>query len=159
MTRKGTPCAAPVAWDKRLDRPVNGRCRCHGGASTGPRTDAGREAIRESNRRRAVLRDLAELVPEIEAERRDRWADAILALVYGYPNHAGGRGLREAGKAAGVGRQTVHRWRQHPGFVEAERRACARWWTWWTRRQREERRRKLDARLALPLSVAVLPFL
>lgn len=29
------------------------RCRCHGGGSTGPVTEAGREAIRASNRRRA----------------------------------------------------------------------------------------------------------
>ena len=39
-------------WDEELDRPVNGRCRVHGGLSTGPRTEEGLEAIRESNRRR-----------------------------------------------------------------------------------------------------------
>lgn len=45
-TRAGTPCKAPK---------VKGRTRCklHGGFSTGPRTETGREAIRESNRRRA----------------------------------------------------------------------------------------------------------
>lgn len=32
------------------------RCRNHGGKSTGPRTDAGRELIRASNRRRAAER-------------------------------------------------------------------------------------------------------
>jgi hypothetical protein len=30
----------------------NGRCRNHGGLSTGPRTDAGRRAIGEASRRR-----------------------------------------------------------------------------------------------------------
>lgn len=151
-TRKGTPCAAPVAWDDRLDRPVNGRCRYHGGASTGPRTDAGREAIRESNRRRAVLRDLAELVPELEAERRERWADAVLALVYGYPRRKGKNGLRQAGEAAGVSRQTVSRWRQHPGFQEAQRRAGVRWWTWWNRDLRERMARRAAERYGMPLS-------
>lgn len=46
MTRKGTPCRAKSEPGKR-------RCRFHGGLSTGPKTEAGREAIRESNRRRA----------------------------------------------------------------------------------------------------------
>ena len=44
-TRKGTPCQC---------LPVVGRLRCkyHGGMSTGPKTEAGRAAIAESNRRR-----------------------------------------------------------------------------------------------------------
>ncbi|WP_414092957.1 HGGxSTG domain-containing protein, partial [Legionella feeleii] len=41
---------------KNKDKPVNGRCKLHGGKSTGPKTEAGREAIRESNRRRAKER-------------------------------------------------------------------------------------------------------
>lgn len=45
-TRKGTPCQCKPLPGKR-------RCRLHGGKSTGPKTEAGREAIRESNRRRA----------------------------------------------------------------------------------------------------------
>lgn len=32
------------------------RCKLHGGLSTGPKTEEGRERIRESNRRRAALR-------------------------------------------------------------------------------------------------------
>lgn len=49
LTRKGKPCQC---------KPEEGRDRCklHGGKSTGPRTEAGREAIRESNRRRAQRR-------------------------------------------------------------------------------------------------------
>jgi len=35
-TRAGTAC-------RRLDLHSNGRCKLHGGLSTGPRTDAGRE--------------------------------------------------------------------------------------------------------------------
>ena len=45
-TRKGTPCQAPCTLDGL-------RCRMHGGLSTGPKTEEGRERIRESNRRRA----------------------------------------------------------------------------------------------------------
>ena len=40
--RDGHQCRAPVVWDKENNRPVNGRCRMHGGLSTGPRTVAGR---------------------------------------------------------------------------------------------------------------------
>lgn len=40
-TRKGTPCQAPALWDKEHNRPRNGRCRLHGGLSTGPRTTDG----------------------------------------------------------------------------------------------------------------------
>jgi hypothetical protein len=45
-TRKGTPCQARVVAGKK-------RCRLHGGCSTGPKSEAGRNAIAESNRRRA----------------------------------------------------------------------------------------------------------
>ena len=43
-TRKGTACQRPA--NKR-----NGRCRGHGGASTGPRTEEGRTRISEANLR------------------------------------------------------------------------------------------------------------
>lgn len=52
-TRRSAPCQAPVMWDKEKDQPRNGRCKLHGGLSTGPKTEAGRDAIRASNRRRA----------------------------------------------------------------------------------------------------------
>lgn len=61
-TRKNTPCQAPPVWDRDKDKPVNGRCKLHGGKSTGPKTDEGREAIRESNRRRAAARKEALLL-------------------------------------------------------------------------------------------------
>ncbi len=41
MTRKGTPCKAPAM--------ANGRCRMHGGKSTGPRTSEGLERSRKAN--------------------------------------------------------------------------------------------------------------
>ena len=40
-TRKGTPCRAPAM--------PNGRCRMHGGKSTGPRTPEGLERSRKAN--------------------------------------------------------------------------------------------------------------
>jgi hypothetical protein len=100
----------------------------HGGWSTGPRTEAGKEAIGDSNRRRAVVRDLVGLA-EIEEGQAKRWAAAVFEL-------AKGRGLRPAGRAAGVSHETVRRWRRAPAFLEAERRARARW----------ERRRPSKAR-------------
>ena len=48
-TRDGLTC-----WGIRVAG--RRRCRMHGGRSTGPKTDAGRAAIAESNRRRAELR-------------------------------------------------------------------------------------------------------
>ncbi len=51
-TRKGTPCKARCVADR-------GRCRLHGGLSSGPKTAEGRARISESNRRRAERRRLA----------------------------------------------------------------------------------------------------
>ncbi len=50
--RNGSLCEAPPVWDRRLDRSVNGRCRMHGGLSTGPKSEEGRRRIAESNRAR-----------------------------------------------------------------------------------------------------------
>lgn len=43
-TRKGSPCQAPSM--------PNGRCRMHGGLSTGARTEEGRQKIRDAQHRR-----------------------------------------------------------------------------------------------------------
>lgn len=50
-TRSGGKCRARVA--ERQDGTLARRCRLHGGASTGAKTEAGRLAIAASNRRRA----------------------------------------------------------------------------------------------------------
>ncbi len=42
-TRSGRPCRSPAM--------KNGRCRMHGGKSTGPRTEAGLERCRQANRK------------------------------------------------------------------------------------------------------------
>jgi len=52
--RDGSPCEAPAVWNRRLDRPVNGRCWMHGGLSTGPKTEEGRRRIALSNRTRSA---------------------------------------------------------------------------------------------------------
>ncbi len=41
-TRAGGKCQAPAVWDKAKDKPRNGRCRMHGGLSTGPKTPEGK---------------------------------------------------------------------------------------------------------------------
>ena len=51
--RDGSPCQAPPVWDKRLDCPVNGRCRMHGGLSIGPKAEEGCQRIAQANRARA----------------------------------------------------------------------------------------------------------
>jgi hypothetical protein len=66
--RDGGECQARPAWDTRRGRPLHGgRCRLHGGLSTGPRSAAGRAAIAESNRRRAA----ASSVPSTNAPSPD----------------------------------------------------------------------------------------
>jgi hypothetical protein len=45
--RDGHPCQARTVWDAHHDRPRNGRCRMHGGLSTGPRTEEGKRRSRD----------------------------------------------------------------------------------------------------------------
>ena len=40
--RDGKPCEAPVVWDVDRNAPRNGRCKIHGGMSSGPKTPEGR---------------------------------------------------------------------------------------------------------------------
>ena len=53
-TRRGTPCKAPAM--------ANGRCRMHGGKSTGPRTPEGLERSRKANLKHGLYS--AELLEE-----------------------------------------------------------------------------------------------
>ncbi len=41
-TRAGGKCKATPVWDKTNNKPKNGRCRMHGGLSTGARTPEGK---------------------------------------------------------------------------------------------------------------------
>lgn len=41
-TRAGEKCKATPVWDKNNNKPKNGRCRLHGGLSTGPKTRQGK---------------------------------------------------------------------------------------------------------------------
>ncbi len=61
--RDGHPCQARVVWDTDNDRPRNGRCRMHGGLSTGPKTQKGRARIAKANRRRAKARRGVDKLP------------------------------------------------------------------------------------------------
>jgi ribosomal protein L32 len=63
-TRSGTKCKAPAM--------SNGRCRMHGGKSTGPRTSEGLECMRQANTRhgnyseesRQLMRAVRRLIAE-----------------------------------------------------------------------------------------------
>ena len=54
--RDGHPCQAHAVWDEDHMAPRNGRCRLHGGLSTGPRTAEGKRRVGEAARRRAQQR-------------------------------------------------------------------------------------------------------
>lgn len=41
--RKGNPCGRPAGWG--TDHPGSGRCKLHGGLSTGPKSEAGKKKI------------------------------------------------------------------------------------------------------------------
>jgi len=65
-TRPGTPCKGqPMA---------NGRCRMHGGASTGPRTPGGLERIRQARTKHgaysAESREVRELIRTLRASAK-----------------------------------------------------------------------------------------
>jgi hypothetical protein len=68
-TRRGTACQAPAMR--------NGRCRMHGGPSTGPRTPEGLARSRRARwKHGAYSREMRELL----AENRQRWR-ALKALL------------------------------------------------------------------------------
>lgn len=126
-TRKGTPCRAPVVWNATTNTPQNGRCRLHGGLSTGARTEEGREACIRSNRRRGILRRLAACLPDSGEEERRRLAEAVLLRAEGYS-------LRETGARLGFSHETVRRWLTAPGMAEVTEQTRERVWMWELRR-------------------------
>ena len=92
-TRKGTPCQRPA--NKK-----NGRCRLHGGASSGPRTEVGRARVSAANLRhgkytkdklekrrenaakgREIRRELRQMERELIANGLldKRWRDSFLS--------------------------------------------------------------------------------
>lgn len=44
-------CKAKVVVDSKTGEPINGRCRMHGGLSTGAKTQEGKDKSREAARR------------------------------------------------------------------------------------------------------------
>jgi hypothetical protein len=49
--RDGHACKAKAVVNLKTDKPVNGRCRMHGGLSTGAKTQEGKARCREASRR------------------------------------------------------------------------------------------------------------
>jgi hypothetical protein len=54
--RDGHPCQATPVWFRGAPAARNGRCRMHGGLSTGPRTPEGKDRVREAARRTMLQR-------------------------------------------------------------------------------------------------------
>ena len=84
-TRKGAPCRAPAVWDKEHDRPRNGRCKLHGGLSTGANTDEGRARLSrnmaERMRRYWAVRAEAKAV-----NSADKWTHIVLRPIPAGPD-------------------------------------------------------------------------
>ena len=68
----GQPCQAKAL--------ANGRCRMHGGLSTGPRTEAGRRKIGEAARIRLAAGDQAKLLAGFRAWLEHKVAKSIALL-------------------------------------------------------------------------------
>ena len=67
-TRKGTACQRPA-------NKMNGRCRLHGGASTGPKTYAGRAMIAKANTKHGkYTKDKILKRKEYTKKSREFWA-------------------------------------------------------------------------------------
>jgi len=49
--RDGHACKAKAVVNPKTDKPVNGRCRMHGGLSTGAKSEEGKAKCREAARR------------------------------------------------------------------------------------------------------------
>lgn len=56
-------CRAAAVWDPKRNAPVNGRCRMHGGLSTGPRTTEGLERMRAAVKARRARERAAAAPP------------------------------------------------------------------------------------------------
>ncbi len=54
--RDGHACVAPAVWLTGAPAPRNGRCRMHGGLSTGPRTPEGRARVAAATRAANIAR-------------------------------------------------------------------------------------------------------
>ncbi len=75
--RDGHRCRAKAVWDADRDAPRNGRCRLHGGLSTGPKTSEGRRRIGAAARQRAQARREAQTQAHRRAEALQAWENAV----------------------------------------------------------------------------------
>ncbi len=71
--RDGHACQAPVVWDRKNNRPINERCRMHGGKSTGPKTPEGRaRALANLKQYREERRRACPIAPILQAPAAPR---------------------------------------------------------------------------------------
>lgn len=82
-TRAGRPCRAKAAWDEYRCAPQNGRCRLHGGWSTGPRTEEGLLRVAEAARQAQLRRW------EAYRQRKEERAALLIPKKRGRPKKTG----------------------------------------------------------------------
>jgi hypothetical protein len=86
ISRKGTPCKSPAM--------LNGRCRMHGGTSTGPRTEAGLARSRRANWKHgqysAKTKQEAKLLHQFLREGRAQFGQAIVGALHHSTTRGGG---------------------------------------------------------------------
>lgn len=79
-TRKGTPCQGPAKL------PV-GRCRLHGGASTGPRTKEGLKRLADSKTKHGRFIKIEREKVRAKVERGRTFRNELKELGYWFLNH------------------------------------------------------------------------
>ena len=84
-TRKGAPCRAPAVWDRDRDRPRNGRCKLHGGLSTGANTDEGRARLSQNMAER-MRRYWAARAEAKAVNSADKWTHIVLSPIPAGPD-------------------------------------------------------------------------
>lgn len=95
-TRSGTPCRSPAVYG-------NGRCKAHGGASTGPRTPEGRAAARANLKRGTRLGQLPEPHEDLNiSEHRGGALRAARAIRTNRAHARGGEQLANSGELSAV---------------------------------------------------------
>lgn len=70
QTRAGTPCRRPSGWGTR--HPGQGRCKLHGGSSTGPRDQFGNTNAQVHGLRGGLVIYAMRLINELTREPRSR---------------------------------------------------------------------------------------
>ncbi len=79
----GRPCQAKPVWDKKRNKPVNGRCRMHGGLATGAKTQEGMKRVLQNLKWHRSNPQYEHNVKQLKARNNAILEDVTLRGVHG----------------------------------------------------------------------------